>query len=161
MANDTLSLAIGVDSVLGATEPLYVPMPRPLIFDSLEAKHPDYQCSLVEIHQDQRVERLLNDRRYNTSSRKAIMTQGYRVQVYSSNQQLTARQEALEMKQEMELSFLGVPVYVIYQAPSWKVRLGDFSNLNEAQMLRKQVVEKYPDMQGDVYVVKEQFQVSQ
>ena len=53
---------------------------------------------------------------------------GYRVQVLMTNK----RQEALEAKQKLESTYPFCPVYLIYDAPNFKLRIGDFVSKTEA-----------------------------
>ena len=92
--------------------------------------------------------------------REMIEVDGYRVQIYSSNRQQTAKEEALGLEAQLK-DRITQPVYVQYLTPFWKVRLGDFRTYDEAKEYKKQFVQQYPDMMGDTYIVRDRIQVYQ
>ena len=53
---------------------------------------------------------------------------GYRVQIYFGDQ----RQEAIDLKTSFQAANPGIPAYVVYQQPHFKVRVGDFKTRLEA-----------------------------
>src|SRR2546421_4516599 len=55
--------------------------------------------------------------------------QGYRVQVFSGSH----RNDANQVKVQVLQSLPDLPVYFLYEAPYFKVRVGDFRNKLEAQ----------------------------
>ena len=85
---------------------------------------------------------------------------GYRVQIYSSNLQQTAKAEALNLETKLQ-SQIEQPIYVQYLPPFWKVRVGDFRTVEEAKEYKKQFVALFPSMMGDTYVVRDKIQVVQ
>jgi hypothetical protein len=119
------------------------------IFDSLPG---------VQIIQDSTMQALLDEA--VNGKRELVEMDGYRVQIYSSNQQQTAKAEALELENQLKEK-ISQPVYVQYLPPFWKVRLGDFRNYDEAREYKKLFIEQYPDMMGDTYIVRDKIQVLQ
>ena len=85
---------------------------------------------------------------------------GYRVQIYSSNQQQTAKSEALDLEQKLR-NAVNQSIYVQYLPPFWKVRLGDFRTYEEAKEYKKQFVAQYPELMGDTYIVRDKILVMQ
>ena len=67
---------------------------------------------------------------------------GYRVQIYSSNQQQAAKSEALDLEDRIKEK-IDQPVYVLYIPPFWKVRLGDFRTYEEAREYKKLFTKKF------------------
>lgn len=89
-----------------------------------------------------------------------IEVDGYRVQVYSSNQQQTAKAEALNLEVKLKEK-VNQSIYVQYLPPFWKVRLGDFRTYDEAREYKKLFVQIFPSMMGDTYIVRDKIQVLQ
>ncbi len=85
---------------------------------------------------------------------------GYRVQIYSSNQQQAAKTEALELEAKIK-DRINQTVYVQYMPPFWKVRLGDFRTYEEAKEYKKIIVQLFPEVMGDTYIVRDKIQVLQ
>jgi hypothetical protein len=89
-----------------------------------------------------------------------IEVDGYRVQIYSSNRQQTAKSEALELEDRLKEK-VGQTIYVQYLPPFWKVRLGDFREYEEAKEYKKEFVQQFPDLIGDTYIVRDKIKVLQ
>ena len=119
------------------------------IFDSLPG---------VQIIQDSTVAVLLDEA--VNGKHELVAIDGYRVQIYSSNQQQTAKSEALDLEQKL-LNTVNQTIYVQYLPPFWKVRIGDFRTYEEAKEYKKQFVALYPDLMGDTYIVRDKIQVMQ
>jgi hypothetical protein len=111
----------------------------------------------VKIHQDKRIETLLA----NKKATNQATSNGFRVQVFSSNIQQTAKNNAFNIEKQIQESFPEIPVYVNYSSPYWKVRVGDFKTRFSAQSFRNQLVDKFPTMKSEIYIVPEQIVVSE
>jgi hypothetical protein len=114
----------------------------------------------VNIHQDKRVDQLLANRKYSNASRDQATTNGYRVQVFSSNVQRTAKNEAFKIEQEIRDAFPDEAVYVNYSSPFWKVRVGDFTTQAEARTFRTKLIDAFPTLKSEIYIVREQILTS-
>ena len=77
---------------------------------------------------------------------------GYRLQVFSSNQQQSAKNRALLLQQDLS-GQLKEPVYAISEPPFWKVRIGNFLTREEANNYRMTFIAQFPELQGSTYVV--------
>ena len=112
--------------------------------------------SRVEVIQDASVAAMLEA----TMSGKEewVEVDGYRVQIYSSNRQQTAKSEALELETRLKEK-LNQTVYVQYLPPFWKVRLGDFREYEEAKEYKKEFVQLFPELIGDTYIVRDKIKV--
>ncbi len=73
---------------------------------------------------------------------------GYRLQLLSSNN----RNLAFKLKYSLMNNFPEYKAYVVYQAPYFKVRLGNFLKRDEAENARKKVSKKYS---SGVYIVED------
>lgn len=103
------------------------------------------------IHQDSAIYRLMMDK-YLGIERGQQEVSGFRVQVYSSNQQQQAKSESISLQQELEKK-LSQPVYVISEPPFWKVRIGNFRTRDEANQYKKTLLDLCPELQSSTYVV--------
>jgi hypothetical protein len=68
---------------------------------------------------------------------------GYRLQLYSGSG-TTARQEANTLRAEFLSKYPAIPAYVVYQAPNFKVRVGDYRTESEAIHLQRELAYKFP-----------------
>lgn len=129
------------------------------IFESLSTPDSITKAKVV-VHQDDRIEQLiLNKKSYPNSQRQANFN-GYRVQVFSSNAQKTAKNEAFKIEKLIRETFPEEEVYVNYTSPFWKVRVGDFDTMQKAQSFRSQLIEVFPEIKSDTYIVREQVHIS-
>jgi len=106
----------------------------------------------VKVFQDSRIDRLFESMR--TGVYQTVSMPGFRVQVYSSNVQKTAKDEAYKLEKDLKAAFPEYAVYVIYESPSWKVRLGDFKTKTEANAFLSLVVGEFPSLKNYTYVVQ-------
>ena len=126
-----------------------IAVPRPNLLDSMPN---------VEVVQDSTVALLLQG--VMDGRREWIEIDGYRVQVYSSNQQQYAKSEALELETKLK-EVVSHTVYVQYASPCWKVRIGAFRTADEAKEYKKLFVQQFPNMVGETYIVRDKIQVLQ
>jgi hypothetical protein len=110
----------------------------------------------VKFHQDKRIEKLLAE----SATTSSVVVHGYRVQVFSSNAQRTAREEAFNMEQMLMEAFPGMKVYVSYSSPFWKVRIGDFHTQPDARKFTEALLSKFPVLRKDTYTVRDRISVS-
>lgn len=68
---------------------------------------------------------------------------GYRIQIYSGSG-AKAKVEAQTAKQRFASAFPTEKIYVVYNAPFWRVRTGDFRFRNEALPLLYRVKKVFP-----------------
>ena len=122
---------------------------KPHVLDSMQH---------VELIQDPSVAALLQASM--NGHMELVEIDGYRVQIFSSNQQQTAKAQALNLESKIARK-LDQTVYVQYLPPFWKVRVGDFRTYDEAKEYKKFFVELYPELMGDTYIVRDKIQVLQ
>jgi len=112
----------------------------------------------VQVVQDSTVSVLLDEA--VNGKKDLVEIDGYRVQIFSSNKQQTAKAAALEMEEQMK-DRINQTMYVQYQSPFWKVRIGDFRTYDEAKEYKKTLVQQFPDLQGNTYIVRDKILVKQ
>lgn len=121
------------------------------IIDTIEVALLVDEMPNAVVHQDSLVRQLMRDKRLGIQ-RGQVQVNGFRVQVYSSNQQQVAKNEALSLQQTLE-SQLEKPVYALSEPPFWKVRIGNFLTREEATEYRTEIISLFPELQGSTYVV--------
>ena len=124
---------------------------RPAVIENIENN------SKVVINQDPKLDKLITDHinRKDESASGAYTGYGYRVQVFSSNAQKSAKSEAFSIERKLRSAFPGFGVYRIYASPFWKVRIGDFRTLEDAKAFRSEVVKAFPELSRETYTVRE------
>lgn len=111
----------------------------------------------VSVQQDSAIYRLLENRKAGAG--EEVTMQGYRVQVYSSNQQRVAKDEAFAIEKTLKNAEIEMPVYVQYNPPFWKVRIGNFRTTEEAQAAKTDILSKVPELKVTTFVVRDEIVV--
>ena len=146
--SDTIAIEQAVDTIVADTAQSETDsLQKPYILDDMP---------LVRVHQDSLIEALLKEKVYGIAEQ--IEIDGFRVQIFSSNRQQTAKEEALTLEKKMT-DALSTAVYVTYISPFWKVRLGNFHTYEEANAFKVQLITQFPELQGDTYIVRDKIQV--
>lgn len=112
----------------------------------------------VILHHDKRIEEMLLMKKNNNISVSTTVN-GYRVQVFSSNVQRTAKNEAFRIEKSIRELFPEHGVYVNYTSPFWKVRVGDFATLDQAQAFRNELIKVFPQLRSETYPVRDKINI--
>jgi len=95
----------------------------------------------LNVNQDPRLDKMLNW--HISKNKKMDGMEGFRVEIFFS-----AELDALEQSKNKKVEFLSkYPDYLVhikYDAPNFKVRVGDFRTKNEALKLKKKIERDYP-----------------
>jgi len=107
--------------------------------------------SSVVVHKDRRIDMLMkkqieiNEVTTRNSRRSA---QGYRIQVISTNN----RTKAMEAKTRIYQHFPELKAYLMYQSPYFKLKVGNFTEREEAESYLQDILTLFPT---GVYVVRD------
>jgi hypothetical protein len=112
---------------------------QPEIFKSISARQPGW--GKVSIVQESRIEALVG--KHIEINQKAKGFPGYRVQVYFGSGS-DAKGKANKIRTDLNNQYPEMSSYLLYEAPYFKVRVGDFRNRNEAYKAFKIVQQNYP-----------------
>lgn len=110
--------------------------------------------SMVIFHHEPAVEALLESKVTGTE-RISTKVHGYRVQVYSSSDVQSGQVQAFQVEHMLREIGIDEPIYVQFKAPFWKVRLGDFTTIAEAEQLRDELLRLFPEWTGEVNVIRD------
>lgn len=95
------------------------------------------------------------DERQGQEATAARKTGGYRVQVFSDNNPRTAKNEARAKAKEVGQAFPSYRAYVVFTAPYWRLRVGDFRTHEEAENAATQIKRRFPNYSREVRVVRD------
>lgn len=109
----------------------------------------------VQITQPKGLKERLKPKKYSEvdSEVDANSYVGYRIQVFSDNNQRTAKGQAETRKNKIEEKFPDLKVYLLFKAPSWRVRVGDFKTRGEAEQVMFEIREEFPTYASEMTVV--------
>ena len=95
----------------------------------------------ITIYQDTRIDSLMQ-KNYDIRSEKQEIV-GFRIQIYfESGRQAQAKAEEIQIKFTEE--FIYIPSYLIYNAPFFKIRVGDYRTKSEALKSLQEIKTIYP-----------------
>lgn len=80
---------------------------------------------------------------------------GYRIQVFDDNDPRTARSEAQNRKRMMESRFPEWHVYLQFNSPYWRVKVGDFRSRSEAEGAIEDMRRAFPYMSSQLRIVRD------
>lgn len=81
--------------------------------------------------------------KYNTQNQNKPIIAGYRVQIYfdSGNH---SKKKANDVKTQFLAKNPDIPCYLVYHAPNFKIRVGDFRSRYEAYKLFREIRSDFP-----------------
>jgi hypothetical protein len=138
----------------------YTPPVRYTIVDDLQT--PKQNKGSVIIDQPAAILRLIGARQPDTAiettadGKSYIKIQGFRVQVFSGNSQRISKDEAFKREKEIKELIPDIPTYVTYNAPFWRLRIGNFNSHEEAFHIQRQLTQAFPHYGKEMYIVKEE-----
>lgn len=132
------------------------------IFDALNQY--SFGKGEVIINQSDELRDLIGVRKQGTNVEEVdgesyLKLQGYRLQVYSGNNQRTSKDEAFNKEQEIKDLFPDASTYVTYAAPFWRLRVGDFRSHEEAYHLKLDLTKAFPAYAKEMYIVREEIHI--
>lgn len=80
---------------------------------------------------------------------------GFRVQVFSDNNQRTAKNEARAKARNIAEQFPQWRTYVIYNSPYWRLKVGDFRTQREADEAVEEIKRAFPSYGKEIRVVRD------
>jgi hypothetical protein len=81
-----------------------------------------------------------------------IKATGYRIQIYMDNSP-KARNEVSRIQSLFNGTFPNVGTYVSYNAPNWRVLVGDFRTKEEADTFKQNIQSSLPELGKEMYTV--------
>ena len=102
----------------------------------------DAACGTASITQDQRLLSIL--KKHIDSNKNDQSFPGWRVQVYFGSGN-GARSNGHSIIENIVKKYPEIKAYLIYEAPFFKVRVGNFRNRNEAVQFRTKLLSSYPN----------------
>jgi len=87
-----------------------------------------------------------------------LLMSGYRIQVFADNNQRTARNEAETKKQQIENMF-NVQTDVTYNAPFWRLYVGNYITYEEAFSMMNKIVGAFPAFKKEIQIKEEEIRI--
>ena len=123
----------------------------------------------VSLQQDARLDQLLsrNSRVYNAASRllvnkngdRVIVSPGFRVRVFSGNNQLNSKNEAFKIEDELKFYLPELETYVLFKTPNWRLVVGNYRTQEEATAALRVLKKKFPIYGREMFVVNDDIEI--
>lgn len=84
---------------------------------------------------------------------------GFRVQVFSDNNSRTAKSEARNKSKAINDAIPHYRTYVTYDAPYWRLKVGDFRSRTDAEEAADEIKRLFPSYSREVRVVRDRINV--
>ena len=161
--NITLTL-LTLMLISAVCNPLCAQSPHFSIFDSFDAP-PKAGEGRVVIHQPDELKLLVGTRIDSenidvVNGKTFLKTMGYRVQVYSGNNQRTSKDEAYSLQANINELYPDVATYIIYNAPFWKLHIGNYRFFEEASFMLRELRSIFPQKKNEIYILEDQIRLS-
>ena len=132
---------------------------RVTVIEELET--PASSEGVVKITADPKIKELIGFLSPDTSldSDNTIKANGFRIQVFMSNDSRTARGEVKAKGNLISSNFQDVKVYESYTPPYWKLFVGDFLTREEAEAFRQKLQRTVPELGKEMYVVQDKINI--
>jgi hypothetical protein len=118
----------------------------------------------ITINQPNDIRRLVGSRSANekievVGDKSYLVVPGYRIQVFSGNNQRKSKDEADSKKRQIDQQYSGVSTYVTFMAPFWRLRVGDYTTYEEAYSMMYKLIESFPSFKKEIHITKEDVRI--
>lgn len=103
--------------------------------------------------------RFANERVEVVGDKSYLIVSGYRIQVFSGNNQRKSKDEADYKKRQIDELYSGTSTYVTFMAPFWRLRVGDFTTYEEAYSMMRKLIESFPVFGKEIHITKEDVRI--
>jgi hypothetical protein len=133
------------------------------IFDSFE-RPPKPGAGIVVIHQPESLRQFVGTRIDSENidvenGKTYLITEGYRVQVYSGNNPRTSKGDATDKQHKINELYPDIKTYVVYNAPFWKLYAGDYRSYEEASHMLRSLREAFPQNKKEIYIIEDKIRL--
>ena len=117
----------------------------------------------VTIYQDEAIKGILakpapqNIPVYSTGdgSTQYIKIRGYKIQVFSGNDQRKSKDEAYYKQSLINNSFGDLETTVYFKSPRWILRAGNFRSREEANVVLREIIRQFPNFGKEMYIISD------
>lgn len=114
----------------------------------------------IRIVQDSRIAALIGQRGEGSfietdGNFQYIRSKGYRLQLYMGNNPKKSKAEAFNMEKAVKAIYPELNTYVTFNAPFWKLKVGDFKSWEEADRLLREFKEQHKSISKEVFIIKD------
>ena len=117
----------------------------------------------VTIYQDEAIKGILSKPAprdlpvYSTGdgSTQYVKVRGYKIQVFSGNDQRKSKDEAYYKQRLINGSFGDIETVVYFKSPRWILRAGNYRTREEANMGLREIMKQFPNFGKEMYIISD------
>ncbi len=116
----------------------------------------------VTIYQSAAIRKLIgsaSNKAAKENGTKYLIAEGYRIQIFSGNNQRSSKDEAFGKQQQINAKLPNLSTYVSYTAPFWRLRAGDFLSYEEAYGMMHKLIDSFPSFKKEIFIIKEDVRI--
>lgn len=156
----TANAPVNVISVINNDSTSTIRVIQPAALDALTARtHQPVETPVPSHESEERENPEGADGTAAESGTPTVKVAGYRVQVFSDNNQRTAKGEARTKEVQVREAFPEYDTYIVYNSPFWRLKVGDFRTQHEAEAAADAIKSRFPSFAREIRVVKDRVNV--
>jgi hypothetical protein len=135
------------------------------IIEYLESQSKESE-GIIRIESDPAITALIGKPSASRTSNASVLSEqterssfGFRVQVFMGNDLGTARSEASRRQVSIKKVFPHIATYLSYEAPNWKLVVGDFFSREEAGMFKQKLQKEFPRFSKELFITVEKIKI--
>lgn len=111
---------------------------------------------VVTIHQNPKMNLLVNKKIKENSQKTNITYSGYRIQAFMDNNQKKSKDAAEAREKKLKDKYPDLTTYISFSSPFWKLRVGDFRTHADALVMVKRISTDFPELSTELLIVKDE-----
>ena len=88
-----------------------------------------------------------------------VKMRGYKIQVFSGNDQRKSRDEAHYKQKLINDAFEDIETVVYFNSPRWILRAGNFRTREEANVVLRQIMSQFPNFGKEMYIISDNVKI--
>ena len=113
----------------------------------------------IKIHQDARLDSIMSRELSvhfgdSPTGKRVVTTKGFRIQIFSGNDQRISKAEAYEKEKELKAILPNIDSYINFTSPFWRLRVGNYRTSEEAHSMLRELKRLFPRWK-EMYIVNE------
>ena len=88
-------------------------------------------------------------------STQYVKMRGYKIQVFSGNDQRKSKDEADYKQRLINNAFEDIETVVYFNSPRWILRAGNFRTRDEANIVLEQIIKQFPNFGKEMYIISD------
>lgn len=120
----------------------------------------------VRLHQDARLEVLVTSapKTYYgnpkaSGDKNVYYTKGYRVRVFSGNNQTQSKNLAYQIEKELTGKMPDLETYVVFKTPNWRLLVGNYRTSEEAYRSLRTLKKEFPARGREMFVIQDEIEL--